>query len=55
MTFQEKIAKIEEKIRNKDYETAEQDLLQIINDEEIKSVEDEQNTYYTFLVHIFLN
>ena len=52
MTFQEKIAKIEEKIRNKDYETAEQDLLQIINDEEIKSVEDEQNTYYTFYNYV---
>ena len=52
MDYKEKITRVEEKIKNKAYESAEQDLLQIINDEEIKSVEDENNTHYTFYNYV---
>lgn len=52
MDYKEKITRVEEKIKNKAYESAEQDLLQIINDEAIKSVEDENNTYYTFYNYV---
>lgn len=52
MSYQEKIEKVKEKMKNKDYKTAEQELLQIIKDEEVKSVEDEQNIYYTFYDYI---
>ena len=52
MDYKEKITRVEEKIKNKAYESAEQDLLQIINDEEIKSVEDENNTHYTFCNYV---
>jgi len=50
--YKEKITRVEEKIKNKAYESAEQDLLQIINDEQIKNVEDENNTHYTFYNYI---
>ena len=52
MDYKEKITRVEEKIKNKAYESAEQDLLQIINEEEIKNVEDENNTYYTFYNYV---
>ena len=52
MDYKEKITRVEKKIKNKAYESAEQDLLQIINEEEIKSVEDENNTYYTFYNYV---
>ena len=52
MDYKEKITRVEEKIKNKAYESAEQDLLQIINDEQIKNAEDENNTHYTFYNYI---
>ena len=45
MNYQEKIAKIETKIKNKEFNSAEQDLLQIVNDERIKNVEDDKYIY----------
>jgi hypothetical protein len=50
--YQEKIAKIEEKIKNKEFDSAEQDLLQIINEEKIKNVEDDNYIHYSFYNYI---
>ena len=52
MKYQEKIAKIEEKIKNKEFDSAEQDLLQIINEEKIKNVEDDNYIHYSFYNYI---
>ena len=52
MNYQEKIATIEAKIKNKEFNSAEQDLLQIINDEKIKNVEDDKYIYYSFYNYI---
>ena len=52
MNYQEKIAKIEAKIKNKEFNSAEQDLLQIVNDEKIKNVEDDKYIYYSFYNYI---
>ena len=52
MSYQEKIATIEAKIKNKEFNSAEQDLLQIINDEKIKNVEDDKYIYYSFYNYI---
>lgn len=52
MSYQEKIATIETKIRNKEFYSAEQDLLQIINDEKIKNIEDDKYIYYSFYNYI---
>lgn len=52
MKYQEKIAKIEKKIKNKEFDSAEQDLLQIINEEKIKNVEDDNYIHYSFYNYI---
>lgn len=52
MNYQEKIAKIDEKIKNKEFDSAEQDLLQIIYDEQIKNIEDDTYIHYTFYNYI---
>lgn len=52
MSYQEKIATIEAKIKNKEFDSAEQELLQIINDEKIKNVEDDKYIYYSFYNYI---
>ena len=52
MSYQEKITTIEAKIKNKEFYSAEQDLLQIINDEKIKNVEDDKYIYYSFYNYI---
>ncbi len=52
MNYQEKISKIEEKIKNKEFESAEQDLLNIINEEEFKKVEDEEDLHFSFYNYI---
>lgn len=48
MNYKEKIMKIDEKIKNKDFESAEQDLLNIIKEEEIKVIEDEEYIHFSF-------
>ncbi len=48
MNYQEKILLIVKKIQSKEFTSAEQDLLKIIEDEEIKNVEDKENVYYNF-------
>lgn len=52
MGYREIIGKIEQYIKNKDYDTAERELLDILNSEEIKSVEDENNMYFTFYNYV---
>ena len=52
MNYQEKITKIDEKIKNKEFDSAEQDLLQIINDEQIKCIEDDRYIHYSFYNYI---
>ena len=53
MNYQEKITKIDEKIKNKELDSAEQDLLQIINDEQIKCIEDDRYIHYSFYYIVF--
>lgn len=48
MNYQEKILKIDEKIKNREFESAEQDLLNIINEEEIKTIEDKEYIHFSF-------
>ena len=48
MNYQEKILLITTKIKSKEFTSAEQDLLKIIEYEEIKNVEDKENVYYNF-------
>ena len=52
MDYSEKMKKIEEIIRNKNYDLAEQELLKIIDEEEIKEVEDEKNIHFSFYNYI---
>ena len=52
MNYQEKITKIDEKIKNKEFDSAEQDLLQVINDEQIKCIEDDRYIHYSFYNYI---
>ena len=52
MNYQEAITKIDEKIKNKEFDSAEQDLLQIINDEQIKCIEDDRYIHYSFYNYI---
>lgn len=52
MNYQDKITKIDEKIKNKEFDSAEQDLLQIINDEQIKCIEDDRYIHYSFYNYI---
>ena len=48
MKYKEKILKIDEKIKNREYESAEQDLLNIINEEKIKTIEDKEYLHFSF-------
>lgn len=52
MGYREIFSKIEQYIKDKDYDTAERELLSILNNEKIKNVEDEENIYFTFYNYV---